>query len=643
MFKLFKRKPKNTEQTDSVKPTKNIIHGIPNIHDLFAPDGIDFSQNDYSEIGNKFSKSYAVIGYPANVSVGWLEELLGYNGELDTSIHIWPMDDREALDQLTEQITKAESQLHLEEQKGSNRYITKLGNQIANLYRQRERIELRLERMYFVSILANLYSTKLDTLEKESMLLENRLQSQSIYIRNLKFRQRDCFRSVLPLGENYIEDLYRNFDSGALTASFPFYNADISHDDGVFLGVNLETNSPIIMNFYNRNKLKNGNVNIIAPPGAGKTVFLMAKIMRQVIHGVRHCLIDPEGEYKKFVQWLGGITIPIRVNSPYIINPCDLEEEYDDDGIAFINIDDKVDDILNLIGVMTGGLEMDILSILATIIKDLYLQRGISSDPKSLYREEPVLDPESGAYKHRSIKKDMPTISEIKLALEDRINKLSDKMDVTSLMKKALALNAFCKGQVYGIFDGQTSPELQNFKDNPIVHYDISGLKDGILKSVALFTCWSWMWEKFLKKFPEIEKEGISDEFWMNLKKSFAGSEYTGAFSETISRRSRKRNSSLVTASQSIKEYAESEYGQAIIDNAEVTILLQQSDTTIDDVQALFKLTDGERDFITNCQVGEGLIKTKRESAALNVYLFPEEQEIIEMCNPSKNIDNKGA
>lgn len=635
---FWSKKAKEKKETDKVK--HSISNGIPRLQDLFAPDGIDFSRNDEAEIGNKFSRSFAVIGYPANVSVGWLDELLSYNGELDTAIHIWPTDDREAIEQLTTQITKLEAQLYIEDEKGSNRHVTRLRNAIADLYRQRERLELRLERMYYISILANLYSNELESLDKETVRLENRVKSQSIQLRTMKFRQRDCFRSVLPFSNNYMEDLYRNFDSGALTATFPFYNSNISHPGGILMGVNLETNAPVHVNFYDRDILKNGNCNIFAPSGAGKTVQLEVTTMRSVLHGIRHVFIDPEGDYTGLVKYLNGVVIPIKTNSPFKLNPCDLEEEVDEYGKIFVNIDEKVADVLNLIGVMVGGLQPDIRALVASVIKECYLSREFNSDPKSLYKDDTALDGQ-GNYKHRSIKKDMPTLGEIQVNLEARVQEFSSKMDVTDLMKVTIALKAFTNGQIYDLFDGQTSPELQNFKDNPIISFDVSSLEESVLRPVGLFAALSWSWEKFLKKNPHLKKRVVVDEAWMFLSPNMAGHEFTGNFLETVSRRARKRNSALFCASQSYAEFAENSHGRAVLSNAETTILLQQSSTNILEVQDLFKLSDGERDFISTCQVGEGIIKTRKESAAFHNYLFPNEKEIIDKCNPSLN--KKGA
>ena len=54
--------------------------------------------------------------------------------------------------------------------------------------------------------------------------------------------------------------------------------------------------------------------------------------------------------------------------------------------------------------------------------------------------------------------------------------------------------------------------------------------------------------------------------------------------------------------------------GQAVLTNASVNIFLKQNSTDIDDVQETFKLSDGERNFLTTAKKGHYLLKMGQES-----------------------------
>ena len=180
-----------------------------------------------------------VNGYPSMVSVGWLDYLYNSEGDMDTAIYVIPADDRAALDELTSKITQFEAQLEIESKKGNIRNITKLESTIQQLYEQRRNLEQNYENLFHVQIVSNLYEKSVESLDKQTQKLTNRLKGRKIDLSPMYLKQEEAYKSGLPFGETYINDKFRNFNSGALTACFPFYNSEVSHKNGVFVGINL--------------------------------------------------------------------------------------------------------------------------------------------------------------------------------------------------------------------------------------------------------------------------------------------------------------------------------------------------------------------------------------------------------------------
>ena len=54
--------------------------------------------------------------------------------------------------------------------------------------------------------------------------------------------------------------------------------------------------------------------------------------LRSAIKGIRSVIIDPEGEYKKICDIVGGANLKISTDAKSGINPFDIEEEMDDEG-----------------------------------------------------------------------------------------------------------------------------------------------------------------------------------------------------------------------------------------------------------------------------------------------------------------------
>lgn len=604
--------------------------GMGDVKDFIAPPSFERNHEDYLKSGDKFARSFVMTGFPASVQVGWLDAIIHGDSDTDTTIHINPADDRTALDELTNKITQFEAQLHIEQEKGSIRNVTMLQNKISSLYAQRERLEQNHENLFHIQIGANLFAESRDELEKEAQKIDNKLKGRKMYLMPTYLRQAEGFKTSLPFGKTYVPDLFRNFNTGALTACFPFYNAEISHETGVFLGVNLETSTPVMIDFYDRKKLFNSNITVFGQAGSGKTFAVSLLTMRSALRGIRTVIIDPENEYQALTKALGGAHISIAPDSKHFLNPFDVESEVNpDDGIERVDLKSKAADILNLIAVMAGGINAEQRSIVATVVKNTYEEFGFTEDPKSLLVDEAYFDEESGIFYTEGMRRPMPTFSDFHRTLQD----LAERENNRDTLRLSKSLEIYKKGGIYDLFDCQTSDELANFKKAPIVTFDISQLEESILRPIGMYVALSWSWEKFAKKNRHIKKRIVCDEAWMLVNKNMAGHEFTGQFLENCSRRIRKRNGGLLVASQNFMEFADSQQGQAVLKNAVTKILLKQDSTDIDGVQDMFKLSDGERNFLLQAQRGEALIKMSQQSSVAYVMPFDYEIEFISKAN----------
>lgn len=627
-----KNKNKNIQDKnqESKKKKEVLSVGDRNIKDLIAPSAFDRSNAEYLKVGSKYVKVFSINGYPSNVSVGWLDALYNYDGHLDVSFYIEPADERGALDELTKKITQFEAELLNQMEKGNIRHITRLQNKVEQLYAQREKLEQNYESLFYIQIMCALYADSLDQLNKEYKKLENKMKGRRITLAPLILKQDDGYKSTLPFGKTYVTDYARNFNSGALTSCFPFYNSEISHPNGLFIGINLSTNTPALIDFFDKNQLTNSNITIFGKSGSGKTFFVSLLTLRSILKGIRSVIIDPEGEYCKLAKPVGGTVIEISPESPTKINPFDVEdeEETDDDGNptgkSVLKLKEKISDMINLIAVMAGGLTREQASIVSTVIGELYQERGITEDPNSIYEKKPIFDVNTGEFYHDDIKKEMPTFSDF----HDKLTEFANKKNMQQLNELVNALAMFRKEEIYGMFDCQTSINV-NFKKDPLIIFDVSKLEESILRPIGMYIALSWTWEKFVKKNPESQKFVICDEAWMLMDESNAGHEYTSAFINKSARRIRKRNAGLVVASQSFKEFASNQNGRAVLNNASVNIFLKQDSSDIDEVQSLFKLSDGEKNFLLSAAKGEALIKMGDESSVIFALSFPYEKQLI--------------
>lgn len=623
----------NLEQDGLEQSLGTLSNGMYTAKDLIAPPSFYLGEpveGDWMKVGRNYVRPFVMMGFPSAVSVGWLDQIYNHDGDMDVALHIQPADDREALDELTAKLVQFESQYAIESEKGNIRNLTKLKTDIENLYIQRSKLEQNQENLFYIQVASNLYAPTKEELDKQTQSLDNKLRGRKIYMMPTYLQQADGYKSALPLGKTYLPKHVRNFNSGALTSTFPFYHSEIMHEKGIFVAQNATTGTPINIDFYDREKLNNSNITVFGKSGSGKTFFVSLLTMRSALRGIRTVIIDPEGEYLPLTRALGGSHIYIAPESDQFINPFDLEAEEvrKKDGTIeqVVDLKSKISDLLNLIGVMSGGLSAEMRSLVSDALARTYRNQGFNEEPSSLKVSEAYYDEKDGVFYPEGMDKPMPVFSNF----HEELLEMATRERNPDLKRLAGSLEMFKKGGLYDLFDTHTSEELKNFKNAPIVTFDVSRLEESILRPIGMYIALQWTWEKFLKKRPDLKKRVVCDEAWMLVNRGMAGHEMTAQFLETTSRRIRKRNGGLLIASQNFVEFDNSEQGKAVLTNSNVNFFLRQDQTDINALQDRFKLSDGEANFLLRARRGETLIRVQADSAVGNVYAFPYEKNLIE-------------
>ncbi len=621
--KVQKDKERKTEKQKVEKQKENDFHDpfnhVADIKQITAPDAIYIDRN-YMQINSKYVRIYYFTDYPASVNIGWLEDLKLFSNA-NISIHIYPETNANAVKRLTNKIVQLQSQLMLDEEEGNIAELGILQRASESLEALRENIQMNRDKLFYVTIVIAVYGDSLAELEHNSKTLEEVLASKSIKARSAIFRQEQGFKSLVPTAENYLADSSRNFNVGAAISLFPFASPEYSHKQGIPIGINLFTGSPVIFDpFIGPPVLPNANIAVFAQSGTGKSFMMKLLALRSALLGVRTVFIDPDGEYKNVVNKVGGVHIKLEPNCKHIINPFDIEVDVDDEGIEFIDLLQKANEIKGLVSMIIEKISKTPLtayelSLIEETILEEYRARGITRSPESLYEQS--TQERDGKYYIGTRIKEMPTLS----SFAERLSKKPGGEKLAQILKPYL------KGGTMGLFDGQTNIDL---KDTLLVAFDFFDIMDEFLKTYALYVVTSWVWEKFVKKNIKQKKFVIVDEAWMFMKY-----ESTANFLENLARRARKRNTSLTIASQSFMEFANSQQGRAVLTNAATVFLLRQSPTDIDAVQEVFHLSKGEREFLLSSGIGEALIKTGRNSTVLKVVASDYEKEFIS-TNPNE-------
>jgi type IV secretory pathway VirB4 component len=623
---------------------------IPSVLDIIVNDGICFEKDHLviqTGLGKiRYGRSFFVkpSGYPRTVPIGWIDELYRYD-DVDVSIHVDPIGRNDSLKKIQRQIDKLETVLIGAEKRANSSLVRDTQTKLREASKLQEEIRMNINGLFYVSVLATIYADTLEDLNLLSIQLEDRVGGNSIHILNAFYRQKEGFLSVLPLGKNHLTDTQRNLDRRALAAIFPHGSSRLSHEGGIPIGRSQTDGEFIYYNNFDYS-LDNYNLSIFGRSGSGKSYFSKSIVGRGLMDGIRTWMIDVEPEYVAVTKALGGIVIPIRVDSKIRINPLDVfptEEviRYGNQQEAIIqkvHLQDKIAEMIQFFRVMVesadpsnGGLTPIELGVLDETLKKLYERTGITEDPSTLY-EHKAMELGDSTIRWGKALKEMPTITDVYEAI--KAYPVDDKHQLDRILH---VIRLFTKEGSFGLFDGQTylGEDVEiNLESAPVVTFDISKLsKNGLETPLAMIAIIHWIWSRFVIRNPKQKKRTLIDEAWMML-------EYESMvdFLEILSLRGRKRNHSLTIVSQKYDRFAQHPKANAIISQSGTIAFLRQSETDVDAILQTFKFSNHVGELIITADKGDTIMRSGNEIVAFFTQAAPSEEPYL---NTNQNLENE--
>ena len=611
------------------------------IKELIAPAGIDATHIDHLEIVSntkRYARSFFVSNLPRMCTFPELFRDLYLFGDINTSIIINPIKEERSQNELNRVINELETERIVAMDKGNINRESTITQKRLEAEQLRDEIAAGFNKLYEASVVATLFTYSLEELDKQTNMLISELSKNLVSMKTAWGMQEEAFQSNLPFLEDKVKKIH-TFDRNSMGTVFPFTTSEVGHPTGVPLGFNKQTGTPILFDNFHPS-LTNYNMVIFAKSGAGKSVTMKTLVSRSsVLMGIESLALDAEGEYTIVAESLGGINVVISPNSKTVINLFDIEVEKVKDEItgrerSVLNIENKVEDVTQALLTMAKGstrsTDVNELTkqIIAESVAEEYAALGITNNPNSLYKTaEMKLNSSNMLGKE---KKDMPTIGSWyrRIQAKARENVNNDyQFHYSYLLKVMKQYIREYDGQM-AYFDGQSTFDL--LEGAPFINIDISQLEERFARPLAQQILLSWIWEKFVKKNSEdrtkaTKKRVLVDEAWMLLPYEEAVD-----FLNKMARRARKRNVSLAIISQRFQDFYEKAEAQAVLTSSDTKLFLAQDKAEIQYLKEVFKLSEGEADFLVTCQKGEGLFKVGADTSILKIMPTRKEFEFVE-------------
>ena len=574
------------------------ITGITTLRDLIAPSSLEIHSSHF-RLGTKYGQTLYVYGYPRQVYTGWLSPFINIDEVLDISMFIYPVDTQVIMDNLRKKVTQLEASMSINMEKGLTRDPA-LEAAIQDAEELRDQLQVGAERFFRFGLYVTLYADSLDELSQVRNKIETMFGQQMIFSKVASSQQEQGLNSTVPQLADQLQ-IRRNMNTGAISTSFPFTSADLTQESGVLYGINMHNNGLVI---FDRFTLENANMVVFAKSGAGKSFTVKLEALRTMMMGSDIIIIDPENEYEKLSEAVGGSYIRLSLNSDTRINPFDLPRVVDSD---------EADDALraNLVtlhglfrlmlgGTSSVGLSPSEEADLDQALIDTYARAGITSDPLT----------------HNSTP---PTI----INLYDTLVHMGGTGP-----QLAQRLRKYTTGTFAGIFSQQSNVDI----NNQMVVFNIRDLEDE-LRPVAMYIVLSHIWN--VVRTDQRKRMLIVDEAWQLMRYDDSAN-----FLFSLAKRARKYYHGLTTVTQDVEDFMGSKMGRAIVANSSMQLLLKQSSSAVDVLSDVFKLTEEERKRLANFPVGQGLFFAGQNHVHVQIIASEDEQALI-TTNPTQRQQRK--
>ena len=513
--------------------------------------------------------------WPGEIAPGWLAGLLAVEGLAAVSMRVRPLNRAEAMAFMTTRLRVVRASDRLAAERGEVADVER-ERLDATAVAARRSVAAGAGRIYFVDTVLLLEASDRAVLSERLETLRLEARSRGIEVETATLRVGEAWASALP-GRASGPICERNLDSASLAASLLHSASDLYEPAGHLYGRARATGAPIVLDRFAH---ESHNAIVLGQTGKGKTMFTGAEMARCFMRGIRVLGVDPLGDYRRLVDTLGGTYVELGAGSG--INPFALGDTGTE--AAFVG---KLALVGRLVAAMAGGLSRDERPALDRAIRATYEAAGIGPDPASHDRPPPTL-----------------------AGLVDQLAGLRGGQAL------AQRLERWATGSLASIFAA----------DEPLPHdarllvVGLDAIGDPDVRAVAQLAALSVLWDAIRRD--KERKLVVVDEAWKVMRQP-SGAEFV----EELARSARHYHAGLQLSTQDIAEFLRSDFGEAIVKQCDIRVLLGQTPEGVDALGRYFDLTAAERRSLLHARPGEGLLFVGQSHVAFEAKVSKREYE----------------
>lgn len=579
--------------------------GVVTVKDIVAPAAFEVTPK-HLRLSGMFVRTLFIITYPRHIGLGWSTPLINLNKTFDVAMFFYPIKANIVLKQLQKKVGIFEAKILSDAEKGAPRDPI-AETALRDIEALRDALTQGIEHFFQFSFYITIYAPTERDLDRYTDEVESLFGSKLIYTKAGFYQSEQGFNSTIPLGNDELMISY-NMNTSPIAASFPFISSDLTSDNGILYGINRHNNSLVL---FDRFSLQNANSVVFATSGAGKSYAVKLEILRSLMMGTEVIVIDPEYEYKDLSDAVGGTFVNVSLASEAKVNPFDLPRGVGEGTKVEDIIRSAVITLKGLIRIMIGqpigpggklGFTPEEDSLLDRALIETYAKKDITADLPNLDNIDP------------------PTMTDF----QDVLDGMEGSQDLVARLRK------YTNGTFAGLLNSPTNVEM----NNQLVVFSVRDLEDE-LRPVAIYTIINYIWN--VTRSVRKKRILVVDEAWWLMQQ-----EDSAKFIFALVKRARKYYLGVTTITQDVNDFLRSPYGQAIVTNSAMQLLLKQAPSAADNIQKTFHLTDGEKYLLLESGVGEGIFFAGQKHAAIKIVASYTEDKIV-TTNPEQLLKQEEA
>jgi type IV secretory pathway VirB4 component len=579
--------------------------GVVTVKDIIAPAAFEVNPK-FLRLSGMYVRTLFIITYPRHIGLGWSTPLINLNKTFDVAMFFYPIKANIVLKQLQKKVGIFEAKILSDAEKGAPRDPI-AETALRDIEALRDALTQGIEHFFQFSFYITIYAPTPEELDRYTDEVESLFGSKLIYTKAGFYQSEQGFNSTVPLGNDELMISY-NMNTSPIAASFPFISSDLTSDNGILYGINRHNNSLVL---FDRFSLQNANSVVFATSGAGKSYAVKLEILRSLMMGTEVIVIDPEYEYKDLSDAVGGTFVNVSLASEAKVNPFDLPRGVGEGTKVEDIIRSAVITLKGLIRIMIGqpigeggklGFTPEEDSLLDRALIETFAKKDITADLPNLENIDP------------------PTMTDFQDVLEG----MEGSQDLVARLRK------YITGTFAGLLNSPTNVEM----NNQLVVFSVRDLEDE-LRPVAIYSIINYIWN--VTRSERKKRLLVVDEAWWLMQQ-----EDSAKFIFALVKRARKYFMGVTTITQDVNDFLRSPYGQAIVTNSAMQLLLKQSPSAVDNIQKTFHLTDGEKYLLLESGVGEGIFFAGQKHAAIKIVASYTEDKIV-TTNPEQLLKQEEA